>query len=83
MKIDTRHDPDGYWHAIDRDDYEAEGDSEGRWWSSSPQGVGDTKIGAVRDLLNQIEERASRRHKDWDIDAVTEQREWHDYDRDC
>ena len=29
MKIETRHDPDGFWSAIDADNYEAESDSEG------------------------------------------------------
>jgi hypothetical protein len=56
MKIETSHEPDGYWHAIDADNYEAEGDSE-RWWSSSPQGIDDTEIGAIRNLLDQIEDR--------------------------
>jgi len=44
MKIETRHEPDGYWHAIDADNYEAEG-------------VDDTEIGAIRNLLDQIEGR--------------------------
>ena len=57
MKIETRHDPDGYWHAIDLDNYEAECDGD-RWWSNSPQGVGDTEIEAIRDLLFEIEDRA-------------------------
>jgi hypothetical protein len=56
MKIETRHDPDGFWSAIDADNYEAESDSE-RTWSTSPQGYGDTEIEAVRDLLEQIEEQ--------------------------
>jgi hypothetical protein len=58
MKIETSHEPDGYWHAIDADNYEAESDSVGAW-STSPQGVDDTEIGAIRDLLDQIEDRAS------------------------
>jgi hypothetical protein len=56
MKIETTQGPDNAWYAIDADTYEAESDSEGAW-SNSPQGIGDTEIEAIRDLLNQIEER--------------------------
>jgi hypothetical protein len=58
MKIETSIGPDNAWFAIDADNYEAESDSEGSW-SKSPQGIGDTEIEAIRDLLDQIEERAN------------------------
>lgn len=58
MKIETTQGPDNAWFAIDADNYEAESDSVGQW-SKSPQGIGDTEIEAIRDLLDQIEERAN------------------------
>ena len=60
MKIEVTQGPDNAWFAIDLDNYEAESDVVGSW-SNSPQGIGDTEIEAVRDLLNQIEERANAR----------------------
>ena len=72
MKITTSRGPDDVWIAIDDDTYDAESDSVGAW-SNSPAGLGDTEIGAVRDLLDQIEEKENatgirhgmRRHKEW------------------
>lgn len=58
MKIETTKQPDGYWVAIDADNYEAECNSEG-WWSKSPAGYGRTEDEAIRELLAEIEERAN------------------------
>ena len=57
MKIETFQGPDNAWFAIDEDNYEVESDTVGHW-TKSPEGIGDTEIDAVRDLLGQIEERA-------------------------
>jgi len=62
MKITTSRGPDDVWIAIDEDTYEAESDSVGAW-STSPQGVDDTEIGAIRNLLDQIEDRARARRR--------------------
>ena len=56
MKIEVTQGPDNAWFAIDLDNYEAESDSTGQW-SKSPQGIGDTKLDAISDLLYQIAER--------------------------
>jgi hypothetical protein len=56
MDIKTTKQPDGYWVAIDADNYEAESDSE-RTWSTSPAGYGKTELEAIRELLADIEER--------------------------
>ena len=58
MKIQVTKEPDGYWHAIDADTYEAESDSEG-WWSKSPVGYGKTELEAIADLMAEIELRAN------------------------
>jgi hypothetical protein len=55
MEIDAEVQPDGFWRAIDRNNYEAESDSEG-WWSKSPVGYGATKAEAIADLIEQLEE---------------------------
>ena len=59
MKIEVTQGPDNAsGSAIDIDNYEAESDSTGQW-SKSPQGIGDTKLDAISDLLYQIAERAN------------------------
>lgn len=59
MDLKTTLQPDGSWIAIDADNYEAESDSQG-WWSKSPAGWGPTEIDAIRDLLDDIEERLDK-----------------------
>lgn len=59
MKIQTELQPDGYWSAIDADNYEAESDSEG-WWSKSPVGYGKTEQEAIDDLLSELEDEQLR-----------------------
>jgi hypothetical protein len=56
MDIKTTKQPDGFWVAIDADNYEAESDSIGHW-SASPVGFGSSETAAIRELLEQIEER--------------------------
>jgi hypothetical protein len=57
MNIKTELRPDGYWSAIDADNYEAESDSEG-WWSKSPVGYGKTEEEAIEDLIFVMGESA-------------------------
>jgi hypothetical protein len=57
MRIITTLQPDGWFIAIDADNYEAESDSIGAW-SNSPAGYGKTKEEAIAELLEEIEERA-------------------------
>jgi hypothetical protein len=59
MDIKTTKQPNGDWVAIDADNYEAECDSQG-WWSNSPAGYGATEAEAIRELLEDIEERAHK-----------------------
>lgn len=56
MDIQVRKEPDGLYHAIDADNYEAECDSVG-WWSTSAVGYGKTPQQAIEDLLAEIEDR--------------------------
>jgi sugar (pentulose or hexulose) kinase len=56
MDLKLTKQPDGYWVAIDADNYEAESDSQG-WWSKSPAGWGKTELEAIRELLADIEDR--------------------------
>ena len=56
MKIRTRHDPDGYWHAIDEDIYDCDCDESG-FFSTSPVGYGKTAQEAIDDLLAEINDR--------------------------
>ena len=58
MDIKTTLQPDGYWVAIDADNYEVESDRIGAW-SNSPCGYGKTELEAIRELLEEIEERAN------------------------
>jgi hypothetical protein len=53
MDIKTTKQPDGYWVAIDADNYDVESDSIGAW-SNSPAGYGKTELEAVRELLAEI-----------------------------
>ena len=56
MDIKTTLQPDGYWVAIDADDYEAECDASG-WFSNSPAGYGKTEQEAIDELKAEIEDR--------------------------
>jgi len=58
MDIKTTKQPDGWFIAIDADNYEAESDSIGAW-SNSPVGYGRTETEAIRELLAEIEERSN------------------------
>jgi hypothetical protein len=60
MDIKTTRQPTGEWVAIDADNYDVESDSVGAW-SSSPVGYGLTETAAIRELLEEIEERANAR----------------------
>ena len=57
MDIKTTKQPDGYWVAIDADDYDVDCDENG-YFSNSPAGFGHTETEAIRELLAEIEERA-------------------------
>jgi hypothetical protein len=60
MRIITTLQPDGWFIAIDADNYEAESDSVGAW-SNSPAGYGKTPNEAIEELLSDIEERTNAR----------------------
>jgi hypothetical protein len=57
MDIQTTHQPNGEWTAIDADTYDVDC-NDGGFFSTSPQGYGKTEQAAIEDLLDQIEERA-------------------------
>jgi hypothetical protein len=58
MDIKTTKQPDGYWVAIDADNYDADFNGE-QFVSNSPAGYGKTELEAIRELLAEIEERAN------------------------
>jgi hypothetical protein len=58
MDIKTTKQPDGYWVAIDADDYDCDCDERG-FFSNSPAGYGHTETEAIRELLAEIEDRAN------------------------
>jgi hypothetical protein len=59
MDIKTTKQPDGYWVAIDVDDYDCDYCDENGFFSNSPAGYGKTETEAIRELLAEIEERAN------------------------
>ena len=58
MDIKTTLQPNGYWVAIDADNYDVDCDERG-YFSNSPAGYGATETEAIRELLAEIEERAN------------------------
>jgi hypothetical protein len=62
MKLSVELQPDGYWVAIDLDDYEGESDAVGAW-CNSPVGYGRTREKAVYDLFDDIVRRVARSRK--------------------
>ena len=58
MDIKTTLQSDGYWVAIDADNYDCDCDQDG-FFSNSPAGYGRTETEAIRELLEEIEERAN------------------------
>jgi len=47
--------PDGYWHAIDRNTYDCDCDDRG-YFPTSPVGYGKTKEEAIADLMEKVAE---------------------------
>ena len=56
MDIKTTIQPDGYWVAIDADDYDVDCDERG-YFSNSPAGYGKTEQEAIDELLAEIWQR--------------------------
>ena len=54
--------PDGYWIAIDADNYDVDHNGSS-FFSSSPAGFGKTETEAIRELLAEIEDRANESKK--------------------
>lgn len=46
-------DPDGWFRAIDQNNYDVQSDSEG-FWTNSPEGYGRTPLDAIIDLLDNM-----------------------------
>ena len=61
MDIKTTLQPDGYWVAIDADTYDCDCDENG-FFSHSPVGHGRTPTEAIRDLMEEMEDRAARQN---------------------
>jgi hypothetical protein len=58
MDIKVTKQPCGGFVAIDADNYDCDCDENG-FFSTSPAGYGKTELEAIRELLAEIEERAS------------------------
>ena len=56
MDIQTTIQPNGYWIAIDADDYDCDCDENG-FFSNSPAGYGKTEQEAIDELLAEIWQR--------------------------
>jgi len=60
MDLKVTKQPDGSFVAIDADNYDADHNGE-RFVSNSPCGYGASETEAIRELLEEIEERANVR----------------------
>jgi hypothetical protein len=58
MDIKLTKQPDGYWVAIDADNYDVDCDHSG-YFSNSPAGYGKTEQEAIDELLAEIKERGA------------------------
>ena len=58
MKLSVELQSDGYWMAIDLNDYEGESDST-RAWCNSPVGYGKNMWDAIEELLELIKEKTN------------------------